>query len=323
MSEIRLIRHLVKRCLNKEFLVEYKAAITLVFLVGIMSVFNPYFLTWNNGLLILQQTSTNAIIAVGMTCVILTRGIDLSVGSVLALSGMFCASMVYHDMPIIVVISVTMLIGGLLGSISGLIIIKGNVQPFIATLITMTLFRGLTMVYSQGYPIPAVSPSFEYIGNSRFCGIPISVLIMMTVFMMAFYVLKYTRFGRYVYALGGNEEATRLAGIHVDKIKLSVYVISGVLAGLAALILTARLSSAQPTAGTGYELDAIASVVLGGTSLFGGKGKIMGTLMGALIIGLISNALNLMDVSSYYQLIVKAVVILVAVLFDFKLKHSY
>lgn len=323
MFKISLSYRIVKRCLNKEFLVEHKAVITLVFLVVVMSVCNPYFLTWNNGLLILQQTSINAIIAVGMTFVILTRGIDLSVGSVLALSGMFCASMVYHDLPIVVVMSLTMLIGAALGLISGFIIVKGNVQPFIATLITMTLFRGLTMVYSQGYPIPAISHGFEYIGNGRLLGVPISVLTMIVVFMAAFYILKYTRFGRYIYALGGNEEATRLAGIKVDRVKLSVYVISGILAALAAVILTARLSSAQPTAGSGYELDAIAAVVLGGTSLFGGKGKIMGTLMGALIIGLISNALNLMDVSSYYQLIVKAVVILIAVLFDFKLKHSY
>lgn len=323
MFKISLSYPIVKRCLNKEFLVENKAAITLVLLIGVMSLCNPYFLTWHNGLLILQQTSINAIIAVGMTFVILTRGIDLSVGSVLALSGMFCASMVCYDLPIIAVVSLTMLIGATLGLISGVIIVKGNVQPFIATLITMTLFRGVTMVYSQGYPIPAISFSFEHIGNSRFLGIPVSALIMAMVFVAAFYVLKYTRFGRYIYALGGNEEATRLAGIRVDRVKLSVYVISGILAALAAVILTARLSSAQPTAGTGYELDAIAAVVLGGTSLFGGKGKVVGTLMGALIIGLVSNALNLMDVSSYYQLIVKAVVILIAVLFDFKLKHSY
>ena len=320
MFRKNLSNYIVKHCLNKEFFIENKALTTLIFLIAVMAISNPYFLTWSNGLLILQQTSINAIIAVGMTFVILTRGIDLSVGSVLSLSGMLCASMVYHGIPIIIVIPLTMLMGALMGLVSGFIIVKGSVQPFIATLITMTLFRGLTMVYSQGYPISAESYLFECIGNSRFLGLPISVIIMVIVFSLAFYILKHTCFGRYVYALGGNEEATRLAGIQVGKVKLYVYIISGTLAALSAVILTARLSSAQPTAGNGYELDAIAAVVLGGTSLFGGKGKIIGTLMGALIIGLISNALNLMDVSSYYQLIVKAIVILIAVLFDFKLK---
>ena len=167
----------------------------------------------------------------------------------------------------------------------------------------------------------AISDFFYFIGNGFIFGIPIPVYTMLIIFIFSYYFLTYTRSGRYVYAVGGNEEAANLAGIKVDKIKLMVYGISGGLSSIAALIVTSRLSSAQPTAGTGYELDAIAAVVLGGTSLFGGKGKVVGTIMGALIIGLLSNALNLMNISSYYQMIVKGLVILFAVLLDFKIKH--
>ncbi|WP_119327882.1 ribose ABC transporter permease [Cysteiniphilum halobium] len=316
-----MLKNRIVSKINKQFLIEYKAALALIIMIIIMSFLNQYFLTWSNILVILQQTSVNAVIAVGMTFVILTKGIDLSVGSVLALCGVVCAFLLQWMIPIYLVIPLTILTGVIFGSVSGIIVTKGGVQPFIATLITMTLFRGLTMVFSNGYPIATTSRSFAFIGTGSLLGVPFPVYIMAVVFAVSFYVLKYTRFGRYVYATGGNEEATKLAGIRVNHIKFAVYAISGALSAVAAMIITSRLSSAQPTAGTGYELDAIAAVVLGGTSLFGGKGKIMGTLMGALIIGLLSNALNLMDVSSYYQMIVKALVILIAVLFDFKVKN--
>jgi ribose transport system permease protein len=312
--------NLVSKMCSKEFLIENKAIVTLLVLFCIMSLCNSYFLTVENLLLVLQQSSINSIIAVGMMLVILTKGIDLSVGSILALSGMLCASMVHSSINIVLVITCTLLIGSSLGFISGIIVVKGQVQPFIATLITMTLFRGLTLLYSQGYPIAAISDSFDYIGNGRLFGIPIPVLITLVIYLLGLCMLKYMRFGRYIYAVGSNEEATKLAGINVSNIKLYVYILCGFLSSLAALVLTSRLSSAQPTAGVGYELDAIAAVVLGGTSLFGGKGSIVGTLVGSLIIGLIGNSLNLMDISSYYQLVVKSIVILIAVLFDFKLK---
>ena len=308
------------RFLNKQFFIEHKAAIALIVMIAVMSCLNQYFLTVSNLLVILQQTSAIAVIAVGMTFVILTKGIDLSVGSVLALTGVICAFMLQWHLPIYVVIVFTVMAGALSGAISGGIITKGLVQPFIATLVTMTLFRGMTMVLSDGYPVAASTSAFYFIGNGSILGIPMPVYIMAVVFGISFYVLKYTRFGRHVYAVGGNEDAAKLAGVRVNRVKLLVYAISGALSAVAALILTSRLSSAQPTAGTGYELDAIAAVVLGGTSLFGGRGKVMGTLMGALIIGLLANALNLMNVSSYYQMIVKALVILVAVLLDFKVK---
>lgn len=197
-------------------------------------------------------------------------------------------------------------------------------QAFIATLVAMTLVRGLTLVYTDGRPISTgftdVADNFATIGTGYLLGVPVPVWIMAITFLAAWYLLNHTRLGRYIYALGGNEAATRLSGINVDRIKITVYALSGLLSALAGLIVTSRLSSAQPTAGAGYELDAIAAVVLGGTSLMGGKGSIIGTLLGALIIGFLNNALNLLDVSSYYQMIAKALVILLAVLIDTKRK---
>ncbi|MFH4572905.1 ribose ABC transporter permease [Vibrio diabolicus] len=313
-----------KKLFTKEWLIEQKSLIALIFLIVVVSFLNPNFFTVDNILNILRQTSVNAIIAVGMTLVILTAGIDLSVGSVLALCGAFAASMIALEVPVLVAVPTALVAGAALGAISGIIIAKGKVQAFIATLVTMTLLRGVTMVYTEGRPISTgftdTADAFAWFGTSYALGIPVPVWLMVVVFAAAWYLLNHTRFGRYVYALGGNESATRLSGINVDRVKIGVYAICGMLAALAGIIVTSRLSSAQPTAGMGYELDAIAAVVLGGTSLMGGKGRIMGTLIGALIIGFLNNALNLLDVSSYYQMIAKAVVILLAVLVDNKNK---
>ncbi|ELM6609309.1 ribose ABC transporter permease [Vibrio cholerae] len=313
-----------KKLLRKEWLIEQKSLIALLFLVVVVSFLNPNFFTVDNLLNILRQTSVNAIIAVGMTLVILTAGIDLSVGSVLALCGAFAATLVAMEVPVLVAVPTALLAGAALGAISGIIIAKGKVQAFIATLVTMTLLRGVTMVYTDGRPISTgftdTADTFAWFGTGYALGIPVPVWLMVVVFAGAWYLLNHTRFGRYVYAVGGNESATRLSGINVDRVKIGVYAICGLLAALAGIIVTSRLSSAQPTAGMGYELDAIAAVVLGGTSLMGGKGRIMGTLIGALIIGFLNNALNLLDVSSYYQMIAKAVVILLAVLVDYKNK---
>ncbi|EPE8511725.1 ribose ABC transporter permease [Vibrio alginolyticus] len=313
-----------KKLFTKEWLIEQKSLIALIFLIVVVSFLNPNFFTVDNILNILRQTSVNAIIAVGMTLVILTAGIDLSVGSVLALCGAFAASMIALEVPVLVAVPTALVAGAALGAISGIIIAKGKVQAFIATLVTMTLLRGVTMVYTEGRPISTgftdTADAFAWFGTGYALGIPVPVWLMVVVFAAAWYLLNQTRFGRYVYALGGNESATRLSGINVDRVKIGVYAICGMLAALAGIIVTSRLSSAQPTAGMGYELDAIAAVVLGGTSLMGGKGRIMGTLIGALIIGFLNNALNLLDVSSYYQMIAKAVVILLAVLVDNKNK---
>ncbi|MBD0785433.1 ribose ABC transporter permease [Vibrio sp. Y2-5] len=313
-----------KKWLSKEWLIEQKSLIALLFLIMVVSFLNPNFFTMDNLMNILRQTSVNAIIAVGMTLVILTGGIDLSVGSVLALCGAFAASLIAIEVPVLIAVPTALIAGAALGAISGFVIAKGKVQAFIATLVTMTLLRGVTMVYTDGRPISTgftdTADAFAWFGTGYMLGIPVPVWLMAIVFAAAWYLLNHTRFGRYVYASGGNESATRLSGINVDKVKIGVYSICGLLAALAGIIVTSRLSSAQPTAGMGYELDAIAAVVLGGTSLLGGRGKIMGTLIGALIIGFLNNALNLLDVSSYYQMIAKAVVILLAVLVDNKNK---
>ncbi|MGL4269619.1 MAG: ribose ABC transporter permease [Plesiomonas sp.] len=310
------------RYFSKAWLLEQKSLIALLVLIAVVSFLNPNFFMLDNLLNILRQTSVNAIIAVGMTLVILTAGIDLSVGSVLALCGAVAATLVGLEMPVYVVIPAALALGAALGGISGVIIAKGKVQAFIATLVTMTLLRGATLVYTDGRPVSTgfsdAADHFAWLGTGYLFGIPVPIWLMVVVFIAAWYMLNHTRMGRYIYALGGNESATRLSGINVDRVKIAVYALCGLLAALAGLIVTARLSSAQPTAGTGYELDAIAAVVLGGTSLAGGKGRIMGTLIGALIIGFLNNALNLLDVSSYYQMIAKAVVILLAVLVDNK-----
>ena len=306
----------------KNFLIEQKSLVTLLILIAIVSCLSDNFFTLNNFFNILQQTSINAIIAVGMTLVILTSGIDLTVGSTFALAGAITASLVGSDISPFIAISVSLALGSLLGAFSGLIIAKGKIQAFIATLVMMLILRGVTQVYTKGSPISTDmndnSELFEWFAFGRVFAIPMPIIIMAMVFIAAWYLLKYTRLGRYIYALGGNEAATKLSGINVDRVKITVYALSGLLCALASTIEVARLSSAQPTAGTGYEMDAIAAVVLGGTSMSGGKGKIIGTLIGALILGFLNNGLNMLGVDAYYQMIVKGVVILLAVLVDKK-----
>ncbi|KOP82494.1 ABC transporter permease [Cytobacillus solani] len=292
----------------------------LVIITVILAIVSPSFLTMDNIFNVLRQVSINALIAFGMTFVILTGGIDLSVGSILALSSAVTAGLLASGMDPILAILIGLLAGAVMGAINGFIITKGKVAPFIATLATMTIFRGLTLVYTEGRPITGLSDSqvFELMGRGYLGWIPVPVIWMLISYCILYFILKKTTFGRKVYAIGGNEEASILSGIRVDKVKIWIYSITGTLSALAGIILTSRLNSAQPTAGASYELDAIAAVVLGGTSLSGGKGWIFGTLIGALIIGVLNNGLNLMNVSSFYQQVVKGGVILLAVLLDRK-----
>nr|WP_199690123.1 MULTISPECIES: ribose ABC transporter permease [Clostridia] len=294
----------------------------LLLIAIVLGMMSDSFFTLNNILNLLRQVSVNALIAFGMTFVILTAGIDLSVGSTLALGSALTAGLLAGGMDPFLAICIGLLIGLMLGALNGLIIAKGKVAPFIATLATMTIFRGATLVYTDGKPITGLSDSFafEMIGKGYVFGIPFPAIIMLIVFFSLFFVLRSTVFGRKVYAIGGNEEAAKLSGIKAERVKIGVYSLTGMLAVLAGIIITSRLDSAQPTAGTMYELDAIAAVVIGGTSLSGGKGRIFGTLIGALIIGVIDNGLNLLNVSSFYQQIVKGLVILLAVLLDRKSK---
>lgn len=299
---------------------KYKSLIGLVLLCLVITIVAPKFLTLSNITNVFTQVSVNAIIAVGMTFVILTGGIDLSVGSTLAISGALGASIVKSTGNITLAVIVSALVGIGIGLINGLLISKGKLQAFIATLATMTIFRGVTLVFTNGTPISKLPEEFVKIGNGKIGFMPIPVIITLIVFLIGAYALSQTRFGRYLYALGGNEDSARLSGVNTTKIKTLVYVICGITAALSGIIVTSRIGSASPNAGSGFELDAIAAVVLGGTSLTGGEGSIAGTMVGAMIIGVLNNGLNLMNVSPFYQLIVKGIVILLAVLMDKKNK---
>lgn len=292
----------------------------LICLIIIVSVLNPSFLEPLNILNLLRQVAINALIAFGMTFVILTGGIDLSVGAILALSSALTAGMIVSGLDPILAILVGSILGAVMGMVNGLLITKGKMAPFIATLATMTAFRGLTLVYTKGNPITGLGDNqlFQLFGRGYFLGIPVPAVTMIITFAILYIVLHKTPFGRKTYAIGGNEKASLISGIKVPRVKILIYSLSGLLAALAGAILTSRLNSAQPTAGTSYELDAIAAVVLGGTSLSGGKGRIFGTLIGALIIGTLNNGLNLLGVSSFYQMVVKGIVIIIAVLLDRK-----
>lgn len=291
-----------------------------IILVAIVSILNLSFLEPLNLLNLLRQVAINALIAFGMTFVILTGGIDLSVGSILALSSALIAGMIVSGIDPILAILIGCILGAVMGAINGLLITKGKMAPFIATLATMTIFRGLTLVYTDGNPITGLGENyaFQLFGRGYFLGIPVPAITMIIAFAVLWVILHKTSFGRKTYAIGGNEKAALISGIKVPRVKVMIYALAGLLSALAGAILTSRLNSAQPTAGTSYELDAIAAVVLGGTSLSGGRGLIVGTLIGALIIGTLNNGLNLLGVSSFFQMVVKGVVILIAVLIDRK-----
>ena len=305
---------------NSKIIQKLGPLIGLIIIVVILSILSSDFLTLNNIFNVLRQVSINALIAFGMTFVILTGGIDLSVGSILALSSAFSAGLLTSGTDPVLAILAGLLAGTIMGAINGLIITKGKVAPFIATLATMTIYRGFTLVYTEGRPITGLSDSltFQMFGKGYFIGIPFPVITMLIAYCILYFLLRKTTFGRGVYAIGGNEEASLLSGLRVDRIKIGVYSLIGLLSALAGTTLASRLNSAQPTAGAAYELDAIAAVVLGGTSLSGGRGWIFGTLIGALIIGVLNNGLNLLNVSSFYQQVVKGGVILLAVILDRK-----
>ena len=311
---------------------EYGAFIALALLVIGLSLISPEFRSPSNFMNLLRQATFNGLIAFGMTCVILSDGIDLSVGSTFALSAIVCAELIMMGLPAFVAILVALVVGTLLGTISGLLVTKGRLQPFIATLITMTAYRGLAMIITDGKPISRLAESatsgsflFKALGKGNLVSIfnenikiPIPALILIIAFAIFYFFLNHTTYGRRIYATGSNAKCATLVGVNTAKIKISVYAISGFMSALAGLIMISRVNSAQPTLGSGYELDAIAAVALGGTSMSGGRGKITGTVAGVLIIAVLNNGLNIMEVTSYYQDVIKAIVILVAVLSDRK-----
>jgi ribose/xylose/arabinose/galactoside ABC-type transport system permease subunit len=296
---------------------------TLAGLIGLgalLSLLTPDFLTVSNLLNVLQQTSINAVIAIGMTFVILSGGIDLSVGSLVALSGVALAYSLQAGAPLPLALAAGLAAGGAAGLVNGLLITRGKLPPFIATLGMMSVARGVTLFWTDGRPVSGFDAAFRWLATGRVFMIPAPVLIAALLYLAAHFLLNRTRFGLYVYAIGGNEEATRLSGVAVRFHKAMVYVLAGLMSAVAAVILTARLNSAQPIAGMMYELDAIAATVIGGTSLLGGSGTIGGTLIGALVMGVLRNGLNLLGISSFLQQVVIGLVIIAAVLVDSALK---
>jgi ribose transport system permease protein len=292
----------------------------LALLVTLLAILSPYFLTVSNLMNVMEQTSINAVIAVGMTFVILSGGIDLSVGSLVALSGVALAAALRAGAPLPVALLAGLATGAAAGLVNGLLITRGKLPAFIATLGMMSVARGLTLFVTDGRPISGFEAGFRSLATGRVLGVPASVLLAGALYLAAHLVLTRTRFGLYVYAIGGNEEATRLSGVGVRFHKTMVYVLAGLMSAVASVILTARLNSAQPIAGMMYELDAIAATVIGGTSLLGGSGTIGGTLIGALIMGVLRNGLNLLGISSFLQQVVIGLVIIAAVLVDSALK---
>ena len=267
---------------------------------------------------VLRQISTNLLLACGMTMVIILGGIDLSVGSIIALSGVLAAGCVSrYGFPIGAALLAGVLIGVLFGLFNGFVISKTTIPPFIVTLATMNIARGLAGVYTGGSPVRVVSKEWQFVGAGYIGGIPVPVIIMFVVYVISLLILNRTKFGRHVYAVGGNVTAAEFSGIKVTRVKFIVYLYTGIMAGIAGIILASRMYSGQPTAGEGAEMDAIAAVVVGGTSMAGGSGKLGGTLIGALIIGVLNNGLNLMNVNSFWQTVVKGIVILLAVTTDY------
>ncbi|SMF65386.1 monosaccharide ABC transporter membrane protein, CUT2 family (TC 3.A.1.2.-) [Alteromonadaceae bacterium Bs31] len=313
--------------LNRELLAKSQSLIALLIMVIAMSMLSDTFLTPDNGWNILRQISVNLCLSIGMTLIILSGGIDLSVGAILALAGAVAAGVLRNGIALPwldTLIQFTLagaivagvLVGLALGWFNGFVITRFRLPPFVATLGMFSIARGLTMLWTGGFPITGLGASFGYIGTGVMLGVPMPVWIGAALVAIFVVLTLKTRFGRYLYAVGGNERAARLTGLKVDNIKIWVYTLGGGLAAVAGLLVTARLDSAQPNAGLGYELDSIAAVVIGGTSLSGGRGSIMGTVLGCLIIGVLNNGLFLLNVSPFWQQVIKGLVILAAVAID-------
>jgi ribose transport system permease protein len=310
-----------------EQLKRFQSVLALALMVIALTLMTDKFFTLDNSLNVLRQICANLCLSIGMTIIILSGGIDLSVGSMLALSGAVAAGLLKNGVVIPgtdMFIEVTgsgailagLLVGTVLGWFNGFVITRFKLPPFVATLGMLSIARGLTMLWTGGFPITRLGDSFGFMGSGHFIGIPMPVWISAALIAVFVVLMKRTRFGRNVYAVGGNEKAATLSGLNVNRIKVLVYTLGGLLSGVAGLLVTARLDSATPNAGLSYELDSIAAVVIGGTSLTGGRGSIMGTVLGCLIIGVLNNGLVLLEVSPFWQQVIKGLVILVAVAVD-------
>lgn len=298
----------------------FRSVIILLAISIVASILSPSFLSANNFFNVIRQITVAGIIGCGMTFVILTGGIDLSVGSILGLASVLSAGTLAATGSTLLAILVAVGVGLICGMVNGILVARYEIPPFIATLGMMTLLRGCVLVYTKGSPISIKEDSYKIIGKGSIIGIPIPIIILVVVYIIGHYILTQTTFGRSIYAIGGNREAARLSGISTKVSEWAVYAINGLLCGIAAVILTARLGSAQSTSGQGIEMDAIAAVILGGTSLSGGTGFVLPTVIGAMIMGIIDNILTLMNVNPHATNIVKGIVILIAVLVDKKVK---
>ena len=292
-------------------------ALALAILMAALSIAKPNFLTVANLVNLVRQISINGILAVGVTFVLLTGGVDLSLGSLVALTGVVAACFAHPDQySVLVAVLAGVAAGTLCGAANGWVVARGRIAPFVVTLGMMTAARGLALLISGGKPVSNLSTSFTRIGGGDIFSVPVPIVIFAVVALLSHVFLKNTRLGRYVYAVGGNQNAALASGVNVRNIKTLAYTICGAFAGLAGVVLASRITTGQPNAGIGYELDAIAAVVIGGTSLNGGVGGVGGTILGALLIGVINNGLDLLNVSSYYQQIVKGLIIVSAVWLD-------
>lgn len=294
------------------------AFIVLCLFLSLNPATSSSFFTRQNIFNILRQISTNLFLACGMTMVIILGGIDLSVGSIIALSGCISAGcVVRYNLPLILALIIGVLVGTIVGMFNGLVISKTTIPAFIVTLATMNIAKGLAYVYTGGSPVRVVTKEWQFIGAGYIGIFPTPVIILFIVLIITAFIMNKTKMGRHIYAVGGNPQAAEFSGIKVSRVKFFVHTFSGLMAGLAGIVLASRMYSGQPTAGDGAEMDAIAAVVVGGTSMAGGSGKIGGTIIGGLIIGVLNNGLNLLNVNSFWQYVVKGVVILLAVFIDY------
>jgi len=305
----------------KRIFMKSETLIILLIMIAVLSVLSPSFFQVKNLLNVVRQVSIISIIAMGATMLIITNGIDLGAGSVVALVGVVSATYGHTDGSFLVAVAAGLFAGAVTGYINGAISAYGKIPPFIATLGMFTAARGIALIFSDGRPITNLSPAFDFIGGGYILGVPVPIYIMLTAAIITHILLQHTKFGKHIYAIGGNIQAAIVSGINVDRTLVIAYTFAGLMSGLGGIVLASRLSAGQPTAGVGFELDAIASAVIGGTSFTGGVGTIFGTIVGALIIGVLNNGLDLLNVSAYYQQVLKGMIIVGAVLLD-KLKHK-
>lgn len=309
-------RYTIKESGWKKFARQGGVLLCLLAICVFFAIISPHFFNERNLISVVLQASINIIVALGMTVVIITGGIDLSVGPILAVCGVVLAQMLVNGTNAFLAVLAALALGVLMGLINGSLISVFNLQPFLVTLGTMSIYRGLALVYTTGKPVPGVPDSYTSVIGGKIGIIPVPVIIMIAIVLLVYCLLKFTKIGVYIFAIGGNVEAAKLSGINVTKYKMTAYVISGLACALGAVVMVGRLGAAEPTAATGYELDAIAASAIGGASLAGGKGSVIGTVLGALILAVLKNGMTLLNVQSYYQQIATGIVIILAVMLD-------